>query len=83
MPFLSGGHGLLLLCEAELGRPMYEILNSDPNAGEEAAKKGCIATMGVGNTVPQGWTDAGTIHKNLQGVMIVSRPGFSVEKGIC
>lgn len=72
MPSLSGGHGLLLLCEAELGRPMYEILNADYNAGEEAEKKNCIATLGVGNTVPQGWVDAGSIHKNLKGVQMVS-----------
>jgi len=62
----------LLLCEAELGRPIYEILNADYNAEEEAEKKGCIATMGVGNTVPQGWVDASAIHENLKGVMMVS-----------
>ena len=73
MQSLSGGHGLLLLCEAELGRPMFELLNSDPAAGEAAAKNGCIATFGVGRTVPKGWVDAGSIHKSLKGVLMVRR----------
>lgn len=70
-PSLSGNHGLLLLCEAELGDPMYEIIEADYEAGEEAKKKGCIATMGIGQTVPQGWIDAGVVHKDLKGVIMV------------
>ena len=67
---ISGGHGLLMLCEAELGRPMYEITQSNYNAGDEATKKGCIATKGIGRTVPPNWVDAGVIHKSLKGVLM-------------
>ncbi len=71
MPGQSGGHGLLLLCEAELGQPMYEIMTSDPDAGTAAKKAGCIATKGLGRTVPMGWVDAGCIHESLNGVLMV------------
>lgn len=70
-PYLSGGHGLLLLCEAELGSPMHELLGGDSNAGEDAIKKGCIATHGLGRTIPQGWVDAECVHESLKGVMMV------------
>lgn len=69
---MSGGTGLLLLCEAELGKPMYEIPTGSSMAEEEAKKMKCISTLGVGRTAPQGWTDAGFIHKDLKGVQVVS-----------
>ncbi|KAL8867399.1 MAG: hypothetical protein Q9174_005689 [Haloplaca sp. 1 TL-2023] len=74
---LSGGTGLLLLCEAELGKPMYEIPTGNPMAEEEAKKTGCISTLGVGKTSPQGWTDGGFINEELKGVQIPD-----VSKGI-
>ncbi|KAL8828885.1 MAG: hypothetical protein Q9191_002337 [Dirinaria sp. TL-2023a] len=67
---MSGDTGLLLLCEAELGKPMYEIPTGDSGAREQAEKRGCISTLGVGRTAPQGWTDAGIIHDSLQGVQM-------------
>ncbi|KAL8927904.1 MAG: hypothetical protein Q9172_001130 [Xanthocarpia lactea] len=76
-PGMSGGTGLLLLCEAELGKPMYEIPTGDSMAEEKAKKHKCISTLGVGRTAPQGWTDAGSIHENLGGVQIPD-----VSKGI-
>ncbi|KAL8679549.1 MAG: hypothetical protein Q9186_004195 [Xanthomendoza sp. 1 TL-2023] len=76
-PGMSGRTGLLLLCEAELGNPMYEIPNGDSMAEEQAKKHKCISTLGVGRTAPQGWTDAGFIHNNLEGVQIPD-----VSKGI-
>lgn len=69
---MSGNTGLLLLCEAELGKPMYEIPTGDSNAEAEAKKHNCISTLGVGRTAPQGWKDAGFIKKDLEGVTIVS-----------
>ena len=69
---MSGGTGLLLLCEAELGRPVYEIPTGDFNAEEEAKKHNCISTLGVGRTAPQGWMDGANVHENLKGVRVVS-----------
>ena len=69
---MSGGTGLLLLVEAELGKPMYEIPTGSSGAGEEAKKRGCYTTLGVGRTAPQGWTDGEFIHGDLKGVQVVS-----------
>ena len=69
---MSGGTGLLLLVEAELGKPMYEIPTGNSSAGDEAKKKGCYTTLGVGRTAPQGWTDGSFIHDDLKGVQVVS-----------
>lgn len=67
----SGNHGLLLLCEAELGNPMYELLSGDSMAQEGAEKAGAIATYGIGRTTPEGWVDAGdVISKDLEGVQM-------------
>ncbi len=67
---MSGGTGLLLLCEAELGKPMYEIPTGDSSAQEKAKQHGAIATLGVGRTAPQGWTDGEFIHEDLKGVAL-------------
>ncbi|KAK4561529.1 hypothetical protein LTR86_004847 [Recurvomyces mirabilis] len=67
----SGNTGLLLLCEAELGNPMYELLSGQSSAQEDSAKAGSIATYGIGRTTPQGWVDAGdVISKDLRGIMV-------------
>jgi poly [ADP-ribose] polymerase len=74
----SGGKALLLLGEVEVGDPLYELYNSDYNAGENAKKEGKIATLGKGRTIPGGWKDAGCIHPDLQGVQVpdvASGPG--------
>ncbi|KAI4273525.1 MAG: hypothetical protein L6R38_006326 [Xanthoria sp. 2 TBL-2021] len=76
-PGMSGRTGLLLLCEAELGKPMYEIPTGDSMAEEQAKKHKCISTLGVGRTAPQGWTNADFIHEKLEGVQIPD-----VSKGI-
>ena len=70
-PMLSGGVGLLLLCEAELGKPMLELTDADYNAEEEAKKQGCCSTWGRGLTVPAGWKDAGCVREELKGVLMV------------
>lgn len=69
----SGGVGLLLLVEAELSNPMYEISSGDPDAAELARKKNCIATKGMGRTGYTKWKDAGVVHEALKGVKMVSR----------
>ena len=72
---MSGGTGLLLLVEAELGKPMYEIPTGDSGAGDETKKRGCYSCLGVGRTCPQGWKDAKFINEDLKGVQVVS-PSF-------
>lgn len=74
---MSGGTGLLLLCEAELGKPMYEIPTGDSGAQEKAQERGAIATLGVGRTAPQGWTDGEFIREDLKGVSLPD-----VKKGL-
>lgn len=69
---MSGGVGLLMLCEAVLGNPMYEIPSGDSNAEAESKKHNCVSTLGVGRTVPQDWKDAECVHENLKGVLMVS-----------
>ncbi|KAI1342692.1 PARP-domain-containing protein [Xylariaceae sp. FL0016] len=73
---MSGGVGLLLLVEAELSNPMYEISSGDSNAAEMARKHNCIATKGVGQTAPLKWKDAGVVHEALKGVLMPDgKPG--------
>ena len=69
---MTGGTGLLMLVEAEMSRPMYEIDTGSSNAEEEAKKHNCIATKGIGQEVPQKFKDASCIHKDLKGVQMVS-----------
>ncbi|KAL4781844.1 poly polymerase catalytic domain-containing protein [Aspergillus varians] len=68
--YSSGQKGLLLLGDVELGDPIYELYNSDYNAGENAKKEGKIATLGKGCNIPAGWKDAGCIHPDLQGIQV-------------
>ena len=72
MAGMSGNTGLLLLCEAELGKPMYEIPTGNSYAEEEAKKRNCISTLGVGRMAPQGWVDGEIIHDSLKGIQLVS-----------
>lgn len=71
---ISGGTALLLLCEAELGSPMQELVNASYTAGEDAQKKGMVATWGQGRTGPRKWKDAGCVHPSLSGIMMVCAP---------
>ncbi|KAL2863670.1 putative poly(ADP)-ribose polymerase PARP [Aspergillus lucknowensis] len=66
----SGGKGLLLLGDVELGEPMYELYDSDYYAGENAKKAGSFSTLGKGQTIPAGWKDAGNVHPDLQGIQM-------------
>ncbi|KAL8831903.1 MAG: hypothetical protein Q9170_005096 [Blastenia crenularia] len=76
-PGMSGNTGLLLLIEAELGSPMYEIPTGDSMAEEQARKHKCISTLGVGRTAPLGWMDAEVVNEGLKGVTMPDG-----EKGI-
>ncbi|KAL5043795.1 hypothetical protein BDW71DRAFT_187388 [Aspergillus fruticulosus] len=66
----SDQKALLLLGDVELGDPIYELYDSDYNAGENAKKEGKIATLGKGRTIPAGWKDAGCIHPDLKGIQV-------------
>ena len=68
----SGGHALLLLCEAELGQPMHELTNASYTAGEDARQQNKWSTWGKGMTGPRAWKDAACVHPSLQGVTMVS-----------
>ncbi|EAQ82970.1 hypothetical protein CHGG_10788 [Chaetomium globosum CBS 148.51] len=76
--YISGGTALLLLCEAELGDPMQELVNASYTAGEDAEKKGMVSTWGQGSTGPSKWKDASCVHPNLAGVKM---PDTSVLPG--
>ncbi|ROT39067.1 poly polymerase 2-A [Sodiomyces alkalinus F11] len=78
VPSLSGNTALLLLCEAELGDPMQELVHASYSAGEEAQRKGLVATWGQGRTGPTAWKDAGCVHPSLKGVKM---PDVSVKPG--
>jgi len=45
-PYVSGGHALLLLCEAELGDPMQVLTTGDSHAATTAKEKGMWSTWG-------------------------------------
>lgn len=68
---ISGGHALLLLCEAELGDPMQELTQSSYNAATTAKANNMISTWGKGSTGPSQWMDAGNVHPSLKGVKMV------------
>ncbi|KAK5940734.1 hypothetical protein PMZ80_007151 [Knufia obscura] len=70
MSSMSGGTGILLLVEAELSRPLYEIDTGDSNAEEAAKKHNCIATKGIGQEVPLKFKDAGCVHESLKRVQM-------------
>ncbi|KAJ5641393.1 hypothetical protein N7490_005393 [Penicillium lividum] len=76
-PYNSGNTGLLLLCDAELGDPMLELVRSDYSAGENAKSQGKIATLGQGRCIPGGWKDAGCLTSNLKGVKM---PDVAVDQ---
>ncbi|KAK4634016.1 Poly [ADP-ribose] polymerase 2 [Fulvia fulva] len=66
--YLSGNHALLLLCEAELGKPMQELTDASYEAGETAAEINALSTWGKGLVGPEGWKDAACVHPSLAGV---------------
>ncbi|KAM7187105.1 poly-ribose polymerase [Rhypophila sp. PSN 637] len=65
---MSDRTALLLLCEAELGDPMQELVNASYNAATTARANGMHSTWGKGNTGPLKWKDASCVHPNLAGV---------------
>jgi poly [ADP-ribose] polymerase len=71
--YISNGHILLLLCEAELGNPMQTLTQASYQAGETAKQNGMVSTWGQGSTGPSKWVDAGTVHESLKGIKMVSR----------
>ncbi len=68
---MSGNTGLLLLCEAELGDPMQELVYASYSAAEHAEAMGAFSTWGRGQTGPKAWKDAACVHPELAGVKMV------------
>ncbi|KAL5349340.1 hypothetical protein ACLOAV_005630 [Pseudogymnoascus australis] len=69
-PYISNGHALLLLCEAELGKPMQALTDASYSASEDAASKGVLSTWGQGMTGPKEWKDANCVNPSLDGVLM-------------
>jgi poly [ADP-ribose] polymerase len=78
----SGGHALLLLCEAELGRPMHELTDASYTAGEDAYQNGSWSTWGKGITGPKVWKDAGCVHPSLAGVYMPDTEIFPTDTNV-
>lgn len=68
VPSITDGTALLLLCEAELGKPMQELTNAEYNAASHAKAKGVWSTFGKGLTGPPVWKDAECVHSSLKGI---------------
>lgn len=75
-PYISNGHALLLLCEAELGSPMQELVDASYSASEDATSKGLLSTWGRGMTGPKAWKDANCVNPSLEGVHMVFQPFY-------
>ncbi|KAF2770554.1 PARP-domain-containing protein [Teratosphaeria nubilosa] len=78
----SGGHALLLLCEAELGNPILVLRDAKYDADLEVKKQGLLLTMGQGRISPVGWKDAGCITPGLAGVMMPDTAQPPVDTGV-
>lgn len=78
-PHISDGTALLLLCEAELGKPMRELTSSDCDGAENAKHEGAWSTWGKGGTAPLKWQDAECVHPSLKGVQM---PSSTVPPGL-
>ncbi|KAL4980733.1 poly polymerase catalytic domain-containing protein [Aspergillus desertorum] len=76
----SDQKALLLLGDVELGDPIYELYESDHDAGENAKKEGKISTLGKGRTIPAGWKDAGCIHPDLKGIQVPDADSGTVDR---
>ncbi|EAW12631.1 putative poly(ADP)-ribose polymerase PARP [Aspergillus clavatus NRRL 1] len=81
MPYNSANMGLLLLCDVEVGNPMFEQTHSNYNAGTDAKAAGKIATLGRGHTIPGAWKDAACVNPALAGVQMpdVAQPATSAN----
>ncbi|RPA93621.1 PARP-domain-containing protein [Choiromyces venosus 120613-1] len=73
--YASDNTGLLLLCEAQLGDPMYECEGADYHAATKCKQAGRLATKGLGCTAPLKWEDAGVVHEDLKGVRMPTVSG--------
>lgn len=76
--------GLLLLCEAELGNPMLELIQGDYHAKDRASDGGHYSTWGKGQFAPRRWKDAGSVHPDLKGVImpdVSTAPGHTGYRG--
>ncbi|KAH8675432.1 poly polymerase catalytic domain-containing protein [Xylariales sp. PMI_506] len=82
--YISNGHALLLLCEAELGDPIQILKNAAYTAGDDAKANGMWSTWGQGLTGPSLWKDAECVHPSLKGIKMpdtTAKPGATGVPG--
>ncbi|KAJ3905195.1 PARP-domain-containing protein [Lentinula edodes] len=74
-PHLSGGTGVLLLCEVA-AQPFYERYDAEYDADRSCKNQGKRATKGIGRTAPTKWKDAGKALNNeeLEGCIMPDGP---------
>ena len=63
-------HDLFHDCLRLILQDICSLAALDSGAQEKAKQHGAIATLGVGRTAPQGWTDGEFIHEELKGVTL-------------
>ncbi|KAJ3724305.1 poly polymerase catalytic domain-containing protein [Lentinula guzmanii] len=78
-PHLSGGTGVLLLCEVA-AQPFYERHDAEYNADVSCKKQGKRATKGIGLNAPTTWKDAGEALDNeeLKGCIMPDGPSAEI-----
>jgi predicted DNA-binding WGR domain protein len=80
-PSRRDGTALLLLCEVQIGDPVYEVTMIDYDAGEEVREKGLLATVFI---CWKGWewVDAGQVNEQLAGVMMPEPSASRKNRGL-
>ncbi|PWN43612.1 PARP-domain-containing protein [Ceraceosorus guamensis] len=70
-PHLSEDTGLLVLCEAELGK-LLMLRHADYNADEKVKEAKAHSTLGMGQHIPASWKDCAKLGltKDLKGVLM-------------
>jgi poly [ADP-ribose] polymerase len=80
-PSLSHGTALLLLCEAQIGDPVYEVRVIYFDAGEDVRQKGLLATVFICWKRWE-WVDAGQVNEQLAGVMMPEPTASRENRGL-
>ncbi|RPA82996.1 PARP-domain-containing protein [Ascobolus immersus RN42] len=63
----SGNTGLLMLCETQVGNPMYELAQANYNADKGCLDAGRVATKGCGQRVPKSWMECSELGEWARG----------------
>ena len=62
---------VIMMCEVELGTPMYQLNIEDYSAEARAKELGCYSTYATGCIAPERWNLATNIREELSAVTIV------------